>query len=133
MKRTFLAIGLLCVAVLLLPGCAATAQSLQKEGLSPLTHSQLEMLMSRTRTSRWTTATGVSGTGRFAKDGSVELAWTGGGTKGTWRISDSSLCTKYPDIRDGKETCFTAYRTHPNQYSWFFPDGSLDATITYTN
>ena len=133
MKITLLAIGSLCVANLLLSGCATTEQSLQKRGLSPLTHNQLQMLMSRTRTSRWTTASGVSGSGTFAQDGNVELAWNGGGTKGTWRISGSTLCTTYPDIRGGKETCFTAYRTKPNQYSWFFPDGSLDATITYTN
>ena len=82
---------------------------------------------------RWTTAAGTSGTGTFALDGSAVLAWTGGGAKGTWRINGDSYCTRYPDIRHGKENCFTLYRTHPHQYSLFFPDGSLDATVTYTN
>lgn len=133
MKRIIVVSSLLCAAVSLLPGCATTAQDLQKQGLSPLTHGQLEMLMSRTRTMRWTTATGTSGTGTFALDGSAELAWTGGGAKGTWRINGNAYCTKYPDIRHGKENCFTFYRTRPHQYSLFFPDGSLDATVTYTN
>ena len=41
-----------------LSGCATNASTLQKEGLTALGHSQLEMLQSRTRTARWRTATG---------------------------------------------------------------------------
>ena len=49
MRNKLVVSGILWVAALLLPGCATTAQDLQKQGLSHLTHGQLEMLMSRTR------------------------------------------------------------------------------------
>ena len=116
-----------------LSGCATNASTLQKEGLTALGHSQLEMLQSRTRTARWRTATGSSGTATFSKNGKVELSWNGGGADGRWRIDGNTLCTRYSTIRNGKETCFTAYRTHKDEYQWFFADGSLDATLWYTN
>ena len=133
MKGILIATSTICVAMLLLSGCATNARSLQERGLSALNHSQLEKLMSRTRTARWTTATGASGTATYFQDGRAEVDWNGGGAEGTWRIKANTLCTKYLDIREGKETCFTGYRTQANVYQWFFPDGSLNSTLTFTS
>ena len=121
------------LALAALSGCATNASTLQKQGLTALDHSQLEMLTSRTRTTRWRTATGASGTGTFLNNGKVDLSWNGGGAEGSWRVKGNTLCTHYSTIRSGKETCFTVYRTHKNEYQMFFADGSLDATVWYTN
>lgn len=133
MEKTLMATVLLGVAVLLPAGCATNEQSLQKRGLSPLSHTKLEALYSRTRDERFLTATGVSGTGKFARDGTAKVAWDGGSADGTWRIKGNTFCTRYASIRGGKENCFTVYQTQPNKYALFFPDGSPDATVTYTN
>jgi len=133
MRKTLLSSALMAIALLLVSGCATTEKSLQERGLTPLTHSELETLMSRTRTARWTTSKGVTGTGSYTQDGTAKLAWSGGGAEGSWRISGDRFCTKYPTIRGGNETCFSLYKMHENEYQSFFPDGSLNATLVYTN
>jgi len=133
MRNALLLSALMCVAFLILSSCATTEKSLQERGLNPLTHSELETLMSRTRTARWTTSKGVSGTGTYSQDGTAKLAWSGGGAEGSWRVSGDKFCTAYPTIRGGKETCFTLYRIQENEYQSFFPDGGFNATLVYTN
>jgi hypothetical protein len=133
MRKPLFLSALMGVAFLMLSSCATTEKSLQERGLAPLTHNELETLMSRTRTTRWTTSKGVTGTGTYTQDGTAKLSWSGGGAEGSWRISGDKFCTTYPTIRKGNETCFTLYKTRENEYQLFFQDGSLNATAVYTN
>ena len=87
--------------LLVLAGCAMTEQSLRDKGASPLSQGELEALFSRTRTIKWATNTGATGTGTYTKDGVAKLTWTGGGDDGTWRIKDGRFCTKYRTLRNG--------------------------------
>jgi hypothetical protein len=133
MRKTLFLCALMGALFVILSGCATTEKSLQERGLTPLTHNDLETLLSRTRTVRWTSAKGVAGTGTYTQDGTAKLAWNGGGTEGSWRVSGDKFCTKYPTIRNGNETCFTMYKTSESEYQSFSPDGSFNATVVYTN
>ena len=132
MRKATFGFSLLFVS-LILSSCATTEKALQERGLAPLTHSELETLMSRTRTARWTSSKGAAGTGTYTQEGTAKLAWSGGGAEGSWRISGDKFCTKYPTIRGGNETCFTMYKTGEYEYQSFFPDGSFNAALVYTN
>lgn len=133
MRKAMLSGALAAIAVALLSSCATTEKSLQQHGATPLTHSELEALMSRTRTENFTTATGLSGTATFARNGTVKVDWGTGDAQGTWRIVGNRFCTKYQTLRGGNETCVSQYKTSKNEYKLFFPDGSLDATVVLTN
>lgn len=124
---------LMGVTALMLTSCATGEKSMQEHGLAPLTHNELETLMSGTTTSRWTSSKGVSGTGIYTQDGTAKLSWNGGGAEGSWRISGDKFCTKYATIRDGKETCFTMYKTGETEYKSFSPDGSLNAIVAFSH
>jgi len=129
------------VAVIALSGCATTEQSPQEQGLTPLTQSKLEAHFSGTRSIRWTNAKGYTGSSTFRNDGVVQIDWdTGinepgswGSDEGSWRIKEGRLCTKYNELRGGVEQCFTIYETGDNEYKYFYPDGSYNATVSFTN
>lgn len=106
-----------------LSGCAITEKSLRERGLSPLTHSELEALYSRTKTLHGTTAEGVRWTGTFAPDGVVKVDWGEGADEGAWRIVGGKFCTTYQVINDGQEFCITIYKTGKNEYKAFNAEG----------
>ena len=132
LKTLFLGASLLAV-LFMLSGCGPSRESLRKRGLSPLTHSELESLFSRRRTTRWTSAEGVNGAGAYDEGGAAKLNWRHGQATGSWRIVGDTLCTKYPKIRQGSENCFSLYRTRDNEYQLYFPDGAFNATVEFTN
>jgi len=123
----------LLVALLMLPGCGPSQQSLQERGLNPLTYSELETLFSRRRTTRWTSAKGVNGAGAYDVGGAAKLNWYKGEAVGSWRIVGDTFCTKYPKLHRGSETCFTFYKTGGNEYQLYLPDGAFNATVVFSN
>src|SRR5262245_56427811 len=102
------------VMALIFSGCAtAPAPS-----ITFLTHDELKTLMSGTRGVRWTRP-GVgpnAGTSAFTPDGVVRLRWNQGSAVGKWRIEGNKLCTAYPEIRRGMETCYSLQKTGDTQY-----------------
>ena len=121
------------VAFLMLASCATSEKSLQESGLTPLTHNELEMLMSRTRTWRWTNTNGRTGAGRYAEGGDAKVNWRGGQAEGSWRISGDKFCTRYPTVRRGNEFCYTVYKTGEKEYRTFLKDGSFYSSWVLTN
>lgn len=133
MSRILLSSVTTGIAVLMLSSCATTEKSMQERGLTPLTHNQLKTLMSRTRTTHWTTAENVTGTGTYLDDGSAEITWGGRAAQGAWRITGDKFCTRYPTIRKGNDVCYTLFKTGEKEYQLFHQDGSLNATVVFTN
>jgi hypothetical protein len=72
-------------------------------------------------------------TGTYTQDGVAKIDWGRGADEGSWRIIGGKFCTKYPKVRNGVETCFTVYKTGENEYKSILPDGSLNATGSFTN
>lgn len=132
MKR-FLFRAVFAALFITFASCAITEKSLRDKGLSPLSHSELQALHARTRTLKGTTANGDSATGTYTADGVAKINWGKGEAEGTWRIKDGKFCTTYATLRSGEERCFTVYKTGDNEYTSFNPDGSLNATASYTN
>ena len=116
-----------------LVSCATTEKTLRDKGLAPLSHSELQALHARTRTLKGTNANGVRGAGTYTTDGVAKLDWGTGEATGTWRIKDGKFCTTYSTVQSGAERCFTVYKTAENEYTSFNPDGSLNATASYTD
>lgn len=138
MKKMVLG-ALLAITFLILTGFARAEQetsqkALQANGVAPLTQSELETLMSRSRTARFAGKNNVTGTVTYAQEGTAKVGWNGGSDVGSWRINGDKFCTKYKKIRNGFETCFTFYKTGENEYQlFFFPEGNWNATFVYTN
>ena len=118
---------------LTLSSCALTEQSLRDKEISPLSQSELQALHARPRTIQGTSATGDRVTGTYTPEGVAKIQWSSGGAEGSWRIKDGKFCTTYSTLRGGEERCFTVYKTGDNEYKSFNPDGSLNATASYTN
>jgi hypothetical protein len=109
-----------------LSGCAITEKSLQKQGLSPLTQSELEVLYSRTRTAHGTTAEGVRWTATYTPDGVVKVDWRQGAAEGSWRIIGGQFCATFQVINDGKEFCVTIYKTGKSEFKAFDSGGGIE-------
>lgn len=117
----------------LVVGCATTEKGLAEKGLKPLTESELKALYSRTRTTKWTNAQNRSGTGEYRVDGTAQVNWGTGGALGRYRIVGNTLCTQYPEVRGGAESCSRVYKTGENEYTTFFTDGEYNTVFSYTN
>ena len=114
------------VGLLLLAGCVADATVKAPEG-DFLTHEQVTALLLRAKTVRITIGRSTLN-GAYAQDGTAQLDWGTGGAKGTWRIHDNRVCTRYPGIRQGFETCFFFRQVNENTYTTVMTDGSPGST-----
>jgi hypothetical protein len=109
---------------LVLAACASvTEQSLQQQGVKPLSAAEMKDYFSRTRTADFTTATNATGRIQYAADGTVKADTRSRSFAGRWRLDGDRLCTTYPDLRDGREGCARVYRTGPKQITGFWPEG----------
>jgi hypothetical protein len=126
MRSTILVVGL----ILLTAGCLATEQSLRQKGLVPQTQQELEARFSKPVKARFDTGTGGRGTVSYTPDGTARVEYQGGVDTGRWQIRDGKICLTWTKIRDGKEACFSSFKTGPKDYAAFNADGSLNSTST---
>ncbi|PWG62348.1 hypothetical protein [Sediminicurvatus halobius] len=109
-SRNTLRLAAASTAILIAAGCA-TAPSpteLQEAGRGPLDREQLEALHEDGLHLSWSNAQG-SGTATYYPDGTLEAAWDGGGTAGTWRIADDGRFCRSLEVEDNEEKCFRIY------------------------
>ena len=114
------------IALLSLAGCVADKDVRAPEG-NFLSHEELTALLSQTKAVRITIGT-TKINGLYTRDGTAQLDWGTGGARGTWRIFENRLCTRYPGIRQGFETCFFFRQAGPNTYTTINTDGSVGST-----
>lgn len=114
------------VALVALAGCVMDRNVRAPAG-DFLTHQQLTALLSETRTVR-IKAGKIDAMGVYTRDGTAQLEGNFGIARGTWRIYDNRFCTRYPNIRQGFETCFFFQQVGENTYNTFMTDGSQNAT-----
>ena len=111
-------------------GCATTEQSLRAKGIAPQTQKELEDFFAKPVKLSFTNDAGGRGTATYMPDGTTRVEWPGGSDTGRWQVKDGKICLTWTKLRDGKEGCFTSYKTGPKEYTSFNPDGTLSATST---
>ena len=126
MLRTI--IMLPAVVFLSLIGCQTTAQETAEQktaeqewaesGAVLLSTDQLKGLYTGSKIS-WADNSYGSGTASYNEDGTASAAWDTGSTVGTWRVLNGMLCTKWVDVRPGRETCYHVYDSHDGIYATF--------------
>ena len=122
---------LIAFSFLLLSGCVQTQQQkLIDSGAKQLNDMELKELVTGS-VAEWTNSKG-SGKNVYRSDGTATAQWKGGGSEGTWVIKNDSLCTTWEKVRNGKEMCFTIYKTGDNEYTGFRPDGSTAGTNRFS-
>jgi hypothetical protein len=127
---------LVVVGLLFLAGCAYTEKSLQREGLSPLTESELKDLHSRTRIVLARFWFGGRSEVTYHDNGDVESCFERQSSEarcifGSWRIEGNEFCIEMPTIRPNEQCC-RRYKVAPKVYDVFLqPDGSFWSTITF--
>ena len=117
---------LIIIASILLSGCVTTEKKFMEEGNIPLTQSQLESLFSQTRTIKWKSSKGTTGTGVVRPDHTSEAKWSGGSESGKWEIQGNMYCVIY----SGNESCRTVYKTGEKEYT-MFESGSFRIRYTF--
>ena len=122
---------LIAFSFLLLSGCVQTQQQkLIDSGAKQLNDMELKELVTGSA-AEWTNSKG-SGKNIYRSDGTATAQWKGGGSEGTLVIKNDSLCTTWEKVRNGKEMCFTIYKTGDDEYTGFRPDGSIAGTNKFS-
>ena len=117
---------LIIITSILLSGCVTTEKKLMEEGNKPLTQNQLESLFSQTRTFKWKSSKGTTGTGVVRQNHTAEAKWSGGAESGKWEIQDNMYCV----IFSGNKSCRTVYKTGEKEYT-MFESGSFRMRYTF--
>jgi hypothetical protein len=82
------------------------------------------------------TASGTTSSGKpywlkFQSGGTVAYHEGDFGTSGSWRVGADSLCSRFPNINNGTEECYTLYRTADGtNYVYERPDGNAIGSFT---
>lgn len=118
---------------LVLAGCGTAEKMAQDKGYPAATQAELEQKYSRTRTIVWSNPAGRSGTATYHPDGTAQVTWPGGEDEGRWRIVDGRFCSQWKTVRNGVENCTRSYRVGDNEYRAYNADGTLNATISFTD
>lgn len=110
-----LAAGALVIAL----GACGTPGSVPA-GVTPMSGAEIEALLARH--GQWTFESSDGATGEIARapDGSVQLAWSSGGSSGQspgrmW-VERDLLCSQYRDVRGGARSCGPLVRLDADRY-----------------
>ena len=123
---------LIAFSILLLSGCVQTSQQkLIDSGAKQLNDMELKELYTDS-VAMWTNPKGVSGKNTYRSDGTATAEWKGNKEEGIWVIKNDSVCTSWTKVRNGKEMCFTIFKTGDNEYTGFRPDGSGAGTNSFS-
>ncbi len=117
-------------AVVAPPPAAPTEDATRAEGGEPLAGPETRAVLGKAVRYRWTTAQGASGNAILDGKGAVRLFWETGAVNGRIRFTETGYCTRYRNVRDGKEDCYRLYRTARDEYRVFRADGRFAGTIT---
>lgn len=83
---------------------------------------------------QWNSVDGRSGTLLLRPEGKIEFRTESGPRgprvdEGTWRTSETALCTSYPQFRQGQEDCFEIIRLADGSYEYYLR-GRFDGRMT---
>lgn len=78
---------------------------------------------------RWTAAGGAKGQAIVTDGSAIRLIWATGAVNGRIRFSETGYCSRYRDVREGREDCYRMYRVGPRAYEVFREDGQYSGSI----
>ena len=112
-----------------LAGCETADQKLIAAGKTPMSGPEIQRLLA-SATTRGTHETWTDFTIQHLPGGRMTINWTSGSNSGSdtgiWRVKGDKSCTKWGEILDGVERCWTIYKIRDNQYQ-SVREGSLGA------
>lgn len=129
MKRIWIAM-LMMTTVFVVSGCQTQPKKQSEMAQPALTNQQLINLYSQGVKMRWNTIKGYSGTSEYNPDGTGVVEWGKGDHKGQWRISGSTVCTRWEEVREGREKCFSLIEVAPEKYNYYDVNGVYDGDGT---
>ena len=118
-----------CTSAFLAPDLATEA-GVKQAGGEPLAGPQSRAVLGRVVRYRWTTARGAQGYALLDGKGAIRTFWETDAVNGRIRFTETGYCTRYRNVRNGKEDCYRLYRMAANEYRVFREDGQFSGTIT---
>ncbi|MGE0311342.1 MAG: hypothetical protein AB7P21_06955 [Lautropia sp.] len=106
-----------------------TEDATRGSGAEALSGAQARAVLGGPVRYRWTTAQGAKGNAILDGKGAVRLFWETGAVNGRIRFNENGYCTRYRNVRDGKEDCYRLYRIGADEYRVFRVDGRFSGTI----
>ncbi|KKL50043.1 hypothetical protein LCGC14_2309430, partial [marine sediment metagenome] len=110
MKKVFLFVALLGFIAMFISCAAVNEKTLKESGAKLLNQQDLIEFFKVERVGSVKNKQGRSAEVYYFPDGTHTLKWPGGGDEGKYRLENGQFCSKWRDIRGGKEKCFRLYR-----------------------
>jgi len=114
-----------------LQSCGVYEKKLQESGAKLLSQNELVQLFNSPQTARFVTPKGYTGTLRYFPNGKQTVEYSDGNDEGKYRIENGMLCSKWKEIRNGREKCVKIYKVGDKKYEGVTADGSRDATLIF--
>ncbi len=125
--------GLLLIIgfVFALQSCGVYEKKLQESGAKLLSQNELVQMFSSSQTASFVTPKGYTGTLHYFPNGKQTVEYSEGNDEGEYRIENGMLCSKWKEIRNGREKCVKIYKVGDKKYEGVTTDGAQDATLIF--
>lgn len=119
------------LSLLLVVGCVQSAKQKKLElGATPLGDQEFQALFSKPLSGSFVSPRGTTLV-QYMPDGTQKMQYSKGSDTGEWRIANGEQCSKWKNLRKGKEKCTTWFEIGMGKYEVYNPDGSKNGIITF--
>ena len=122
---------IIIMSLLFLGGCVTAKQKLLDSGMTPLAEADFQTLFAVPLKGDYRSIKqgGIVST-EFLPDGTEKMVSSKISDEGTWRIVNGEQCSKWNNLRGGREACFTWFKVADGVYDIFDASGAKAGTLT---